>query len=329
MKKNSDIEKMTDQEWADAAAWLSGEETSNEESARLLISEDSDIMSRWSDLGRSDNREIDVDKAWLNLSKRIDSEPDVRPAGRTLVPSLFLRIAAMIVILIGLGWIAYEVSTPGKLVMATGMDEKNSEVLLSDGSKVYLNRGSKLTYSEEMGKNSRRVKLEGEAFFEIARDAARPFIIDAGTAKVKVLGTSFNVITDNGNNEVEVYVSTGSVLLSSNDGKRSLTLEPGFIGKLSEESSASMRNTDANYMSWRTDRLSYDGERLEVVFNDLKRCYNIDINTADTSINNYRLTTTFDFSHMPDDTIIKVICTTFNLNSVSENGSYNLYPVRK
>jgi ferric-dicitrate binding protein FerR (iron transport regulator) len=218
----------------------------------------------------------------------------------------------------------FEVAAPEKVTVTAAMDVKNIEVLLADGSKVYLNRDSRLIYPETFGRNSRKVTLKGEAYFDIAPDASHPFIIDAGNARVKVLGTSFNVITDNEDNEVEVFVTTGTVMLTSNDGSESLMIEPGYIGRVSGNNTSSAVNTNANYLSWNTDILTYDGERLGVVFADLKRTFNIDIVAGDPAINDYRLTSRFD--SQPHDTIIKVICTTFNLHSVVEGGTYSLLP---
>jgi transmembrane sensor len=229
-----------------------------------------------------------------------------------------------VVIVAGIGWLLFEVGTPGKVTVASAADEKNIELLLADGSKIYLNRDSKLTYPKEFGRNNRKVSLRGEAFFDIAPDASRPFIIDAGKASVRVLGTSFNVMTDNGHNEVEVYVSSGKVMLSSTDGSRSVTLEPEYVGKVSEAASSQTLNTNVNYLSWHTELLVYDGERLEVVFEDLKRTFNIEIRAGDPAINDFRLTSPFE--HQPQDTIIKLICTTFNLRSVREEDAYMLYP---
>ena len=324
MKKNNKIEKMTDQEWADAAAWLSGEETSNDEAALMLVNEDGDIMKKWNDLKNTDTDNIDVDKAWNKLNGRIEAETPVISITRQSFIKTFIRIAAMVIIVAGFGWLLFEVAAPEKVTVASSMDQKNIEVLLSDGSKVYLNRGSRLVYPESFGHNNRKVTLKGEAYFDISPDASRPFIIDAGNARVRVLGTSFNVITDNGNNEVEVLVTTGTVMLSSNDGSRNLTLEPGYIGKLSGNKASQAINTNVNYLSWKTDMLSYDGERLGVVFADLKRSFNIDIVATDPAINDYRLTSGFE--SQPHDTIIKVICTTFNLHSVKEGGTYSLLP---
>ncbi len=324
MKKNKKIEQFNDREWADAAAWLSGEKSSGDEAARLLISEDREIMKKWNDLKQTDNDFIDVDKAWERLNGRIEAEkPVVTMPGLSFFQT-FARIAATVVIVAGIGWLLFGVGAPGKVTVASADDEKNIELLLADGSKIYLNRDSKLSYPKEFGRNNRKVTLRGEAFFDIAPDASRPFIIDAGKASVRVLGTSFNVMTDNGNNQVEVYVSSGKVLLSSTDGSRSVTLEPEYVGKVSEAGSSQALNTNVNYLSWHTGLLVYDGERLEVVFEDLKRTFNIDIRAGDPAINDFRLTSPFE--HQPQDTIIKLICTTFNLRSVREEGAYMLYP---
>jgi len=324
MKKNKHTDQLNDREWAEAAAWLSGEESSGDEAARLLISEEGEIMKKWNDLKYTDDSIIDVDKAWEKLNGRIEAETPVITMRRASFLLTFARIAATVIIIAGFGWLLFEVATPEKVTVASSVDEKNIELLLADGSKIYLNRDSELTYPKEFGRNSRKVSLKGEAFFDIAPDASRPFIIDAGKASVTVLGTSFSVMTDNGNNEVEVFVESGKVMLTSSDGSHSMTLEPDYVGKVSSGGSSQAVNTNANYLSWHTDLLVFDGEPLEVVFKDLKRTFNIDIRAGDPAINGYRLTSPFE--HQPHDTIIKLICTTFNLRSVRDEGAYTLYP---
>jgi len=323
MKKNDKTGRLTGQEWEEAAAWLSGEETGNEKSARLLLDEEEGLMQKWNDIKMAEPKEnIDVDKAWNRINRRIESAENVEKIRRiSFMPSL-LKIAAMVIVVFGLGWLLFEYATPEKVTVASAADQRNIGVKLPDGSSVYLNHNSYLTYPETFGRNNRKVRLEGEAFFDIAPNPAKPFTIDAGNARVKVLGTSFNVITDNGNDEVEVYVSTGTVMLSTNDGSRSLTLEPGYIGKLSGSKSDSGLNTNENYLSWTTGILNFDGERLEVVFMDLKRSFNINIIASDPSINDFRLTSLFE--NQPHDTIVQVICTTFNLHSVKEGETYTL-----
>jgi transmembrane sensor len=325
MKRNKQTKKqMTDQEWATAAAWLSGEGGSGEEAAHILISEEGDIMKKWNDLKQADKEDIDVDNAWEKLNRRIEAESPAITLHRPSFMQTFVRIAAMVVFVAGLGWLFFEVAAPKQITVASAADQKNVEVMLPDGSMVYLNRNSTLTYPKHFNNSNRKVSLEGEAFFDIARDESHPFILDAGQATVRVLGTSFNVITDNGNDEVEVFVSSGSVMVTSADGSRSETLEPDYVGRISDREASQARNTNVNYMSWHTNMLVFDGERLENVFTDLKRTFDIDIIAADPAINDYRLTSPFE--DQPHDTIIKVICTTFNLHSAKEEGIYRLYP---
>ncbi len=326
MKKINETDKWNDRDWAGAAAWLSGEENSDGENARALVSEEADIMKKWNDLKFSGTDPVDVDKAWEKLNSRIEAaeKPVLTMTGRrTPFLTTFARIAAMVLIVAGAGWLLFEVAAPQKITVTAASDQKNIEVLLADGSTVFLNRNSSLTYPKNFRSGSRKVSLRGEAFFDIARNEEHPFIIDAGKARIKVLGTSFNVITENASNEVEVYVASGKVLVTSEDGSSSLTLEPEFVGKVSGSNAVRTRNTNVNYLAWHTGMLTYDGERLEVVFEDLKRTYNIEIKVADPAINDFRLTSPFE--RQPQDTIVKLICTTFNLRSVREGDTYILF----
>ena len=154
------------------------------------------------------------------------------------------------------------------------------------------------------------------------RDTSKPFIIDAGKAKVKVLGTSFDVISSNSNDEVEVFVKTGKVLVSDASGKRNMVLEPGYIGTIDSGNSTKTLNEDKNYLSWNTDLLVYDGQKLGVVFSDLKKVHNINVIADDPEILNETIAITFD--NLPQDTIIRLICTTFNLNYRKDGQYYHL-----
>ena len=122
------------------------------------------------------------------------------------------------------------VSQAGKPLLQTSENQKNLQVTLPDGSNIYLNRNTILSYQKNFGRDDRNVTLSGEAFFDIAPDTEKPFIVDAGKASVKVVGTSFNVITNNHDSAVEVFVKTGKVMLSGDTGNRNLEIEPGIYG---------------------------------------------------------------------------------------------------
>jgi ferric-dicitrate binding protein FerR (iron transport regulator) len=209
-----------------------------------------------------------------------------------------------------------------KTVVATTDNQKNLQVTLPDGSNIFLNRNTRLSYRENFGRHGRNVILSGEAFFEIARDENNPFIVDAGNASVKVLGTSFNIISNNQDSAVEVFVKTGQVMVSGNENNNNLILDPGYIGTMFQKRSEKSVNNDPNYMSWNTGLLVYDGQTLDVVFRDLKRVYNMDIVADDPDIITNTWTSPID--NQPQETIIRLICVSFNLSYTKDGSVYHL-----
>ncbi len=331
MTEMKNIEEYTDREWEELASLLSDEKGEHPDLLKRFMSEDThDTVLKWKELkNMSDERKINVDKAWTSLYSRINEtgiEAEMSHKRIRFISSSFLKIAAAALILISLGVAAVYLSNPDlfsrKISIATNFDQKNIEISLPDGSRIFLNRNSELSYRSNFGKSSRKVTLSGEAFFEIAADKSKPFVINAGEAKVKVVGTSFNVITKNSESAVEVYVKTGEVLLSDNSGSRSLAIDPGYIGVMDSKLSEKTLNKNPNYLSWNTGLLVYNGQKLDVVFRDLKRVYNMDIEVSDPGILENRWTS--PISNQPQDTIIRLICASFNLSYTKDGNVYHL-----
>lgn len=268
---------------------------------------------------------VNVDKAWEHLLNRLEKDKLIKSKKEGFFkPSYLLRIAAAVIVLATLTFTGkYIISNHYlKSVVATSSFEKNRVIELSDGSFITLNRDSEVRFPDKFNSRRRKVKLTGEAFFEISPDFDRPFIIDAGNGKVTVLGTSFNVITANSNNEMEVLVASGRVLVVSEDGVRSLTLEPGELGVINNNTSSSIVNTDINYLAWNTEILTFEGTRLEDVFSDLQRVHNISVEVNNNDILNRQLTSVFD--NESAETIIRTICLSFNLRFEKKDGIYYL-----
>jgi len=328
MKKT---EKYTDREWEELAFLLSEDEGEKTDLLNRFMDEDTlNTVKQWKELkNMSSEKEINVDKAWNNVNSRLNEEghkTNNSPGGTSIFRSTFIRVAAVALILLSLGLTALYLNNTGtfskKIILSTGNDQKNLEVALPDGSKIFLNRNSELSYHENFGKHNRDVSLKGEAFFEISADASKPFIIDAGNAKVKVVGTSFNVITKNSESAVEVYVKTGKVMLTDNAGSQSMLLDPGFVGTMDSKTSGKEFNQDPNYLSWHNGLLVYTRQKLDVVFKDLKRVYNMDIIADDPGILEYPWTSPIDNSSQ--DKIILLICTSFNLSYTKDGTVYHL-----
>lgn len=331
MNKMRNIEKFTDKELEELASILSEEKREQPDLLERFMAGDSKNSGKmWKDLKDMNNKEeIDVDRAWNNVHSRLTENGliDSRKSARIrFMSTTFLRIAATALILISLGTAAVYMNNSGylskKITVVAGNDQKNVVVSMPDGSKVYLNRNSVFSYKKNFGEHKRDVTLSGEAFFEIAPDITKPFVIDAGKASVKVVGTSFNVITNNCESAVEVFVKTGKVLVSDNSGLQSIQLDPGYVGTMNSKISAKTLNNNPNYLSWKTGYLDYTNEKLKVVFSDLQRVYNMDIVADDSLILDYPW-------HSPiinssEETIINMICISFNLSYTKDGNVYHL-----
>jgi ferric-dicitrate binding protein FerR (iron transport regulator) len=331
MKEMKKYKDLTDREWEELASLLSGENDGKEDLLNRFMAEDVSIMEKWKGLRSMDTEgKIDVDKAWNKVYSRMqENSTGTVPSGSgiRMRRTYFLRIAAVAIILIGLGALSLYIASSSllnrKITVASASNQINLRVDLPDGSKVFLNRDSKLTYRSHFKKDKREVNLAGEAFFEISPDASKPFIIDAGGANVKVVGTSFNVITRNASQSVEVFVKTGKVMLSDKSGGNSMILDPGYIGKIDSGKSEKTLNNDPNYLSWNTGRLVYNGEKLAVVFRDLKKVYNMDVVADDPSILEETWTVpTLDYQ--PQDRIIQLICLSFTLSYTKDGDVYHI-----
>lgn len=331
MKETNNTEKFTDREWEELAAHLSGERTGNGEILSRFAEEDEyNTINYWKDLREMDNeREIDVDRAWDKLYSRLrdnglmDGEPEVR---RRFLTPVFYRVAAVLLLLLGIGSALLYINNNDilirKMIVATTEDQKNLEVTLPDGSTVVLNRNTQISYPRNFSRGERNVTLTGEAFFYIVRDEASPFTVNAGKATVRVLGTTFNVRTSGQDSPVEVFVKTGQVLVTGNDKSSDLVLDPGFVGAVYSDRTEKSVNTDPNYMSWNTGLLVYNGQTLDVVFRDLKRVYNMDIVADDPEILSNTWTSPID--NQPQETIIRLICASFNLGYTKDGDIYHL-----
>lgn len=147
---------------------------------------------------------------------------------------------------------------------------QQTKVDLSDGTVVWLNSNSSLTFSNLDNKKIRRVRLSGEGYFDVAKDESRPFIVETDGFAVKVTGTKFNVNTYGANKTV--VLSEGSVSVSH--GTETYNLVPGeMYYQNSEEGRGIMKVDSANYTSWTGGYLEFKAVSLDSVLEDLQNFF--------------------------------------------------------
>lgn len=151
------------------------------------------------------------------------------------------------------------------------------QVVLADGSKVYLNSESEIRYPTFFAGGERRVFLKGEAFFEVASDTSRPFIVEVGEMDVRVLGTRFNVNAYAPERAIRTTLVSGKVRVSDREDKAAVILEPGQQAVWKKDG-LTTREVDALAVSAWVDGKFYfeEGMTLEEITEQLQRWYDID-----------------------------------------------------
>jgi len=150
---------------------------------------------------------------------------------------------------------------------------------LPDGTKVKLNAGSKLTFSKAFDANIRKVKLTGEAFFDVERDESKPFIIETEGVNVKVLGTSFNVKSYADDQDVWVGVKTGTVKVSSISGNQEVVLSKNDLASYSNKThllNKSVISEAAIIFGWVDKELAFNDFNIDQILVELSRWYDVE-----------------------------------------------------
>ncbi len=273
---------------------------------------------------------VNVDSAWDKLKSRIEAEghEQEEKKNKTISLNRILKYAAMIVLVAGLGFLFNKIYQDNwgyySIAEYTAENEVSNEIILPDGTKVYLNENSSLKFPDQFPGTSRKVKLNGEAFFDVAKNKEKPFIIDAQKAEIRVLGTSFNVRTNVDDDvDVEVYVETGKVeIFKKKLAPENIIVEPGNVGIVTKSEIKKQENTNLNIMAWKTKDIVFREDRLRNVFNTLSRVYHVNIYADNEGILNYRLTSSF--KNQDIESVIEVICVTFNLKVDYKNNEIRI-----
>jgi transmembrane sensor len=199
-----------------------------------------------------------------------------------------------------------------------------SNIILPDGSTVLLNAGSKLVYDFSYGKSIREVALEGEAYFKVAKNKGKPFVVQTAKASIKALGTEFNVKSYPEENKTETILVKGSISVRQKSNKKSIKHEPGDVilkpgqkmliggdrksrlrndsiekngtimqnrGKIEASQIIELANT-AIETSWKDDRWIIQGEKLDDLAVLLSRRFNVDIKLMDANLKEYKFSGT-------------------------------------
>lgn len=240
---------------------------------------------------------VNEEEAWTRFQQRVTDEETIETKRIPLIKRLGItRVAAAVLVLICCGWLINSFVLNGTTTLMA--DNEVITETLPDGSVVTINKGSSITFNKRLSGDTREVTLEGEAFFDVARNPDRPFIITAGEAQVKVLGTSFNVKSSK--EETEVIVETGLVAVSKEE--EMVELHPKEKATVLKSNPIPVKTDvqDGLYSYYRTKELVCNNTPLWRLAEVLNEAYNVDIEITDPKLKTIPITTTFKNQSLDD-----------------------------
>ncbi len=269
---------------------------------------------------------VDIEAAWQKVSFRLRDRSDDTTLPTTHKQggpqqaksvSLFrmaMGVAASIALLLTLAWLVSFFLVPdwGKQVVKAGKEP--IELVLPDGSKVMLNRNSKLVYEPEFSGTKRFMTLEGEAFFKVVRDEQRPFVIETGKVQTKVLGTSFNLRYYPEEQQTELIVISGKVAFTETEQSREAIVWAGQSAQvnLATGQLETFITANKNALAWQTGRLHFEARPLAEVLQQLERYYALELVLQNTEAGACRFTGTFNKA--PLEEVLQVLKATLQLD---------------
>lgn len=246
------------------------------------------VSQLWEATGQYKNSyNADVANSFASFKGRMQEDSSAAKVVSMSRRRTVLRIAAAIIVMVAAGFLLNDFFLSSQSFDQIVYSEDGiKEINLADGSQVWLNKNSSLKFSSQFEGEERVVILEGEAFFDIARDEAQPFIVQAPNCKIKVLGTSFNVRAFENEDFEEVNVTSGRVEVSREglaDKELLLKHDQLRLNLANNETSITRKNA-LNANVWKTNELILKDNSLAEVFEMMERVFKIEIKTSNEEI---------------------------------------------
>jgi transmembrane sensor len=279
------------------------DEASSEEIERLLalIRNDRSMQDIFEDQLRKSDPEIDVNvqqKIFSNIRQNISSKNEPHFIQKNWKKVLQWAAILILPIVSALSVYYFMQTQQGNnhpTVIIAGYGEK-AEVVLPDGSRVWINSGSKITYNDEFNRKQRPVYLEGEAYFEVTKDKERPFIVKTESMFVEALGTSFNIRSYSEDQQAFAVLIEGKIKVSASGQEQILSENQRAIFNKSTQTLTTDMVRSGDFVQWKSGNLYFDNQSFEDIARTLSRIFNVDIQFASDKLRSIRFSGTLGMS---------------------------------
>jgi len=242
--------------------------------------------------GRKDTK-LNLDDEYRNLKEKVSGK---KRSGIRSLTRIWIGRAAMVAVLLSVGWLAHQFLSPGKQPVDFTQKFASSigsisQMTLPDGTQIWLNSGSKVVYHETS--KERNIQLVGEACFDVAHDEEHPFSVQTENMVVRDLGTRFNVRAYPDDEVTETTLIEGSAeILSGNNMRRICELKPGELAVYDKaKKRMSIQEIDpSTIVAWMDGKFVFRNEKLADICDELEKWYGVRFRFADDVIKDYRYT---------------------------------------
>ncbi|MDE3184180.1 MAG: FecR domain-containing protein [Bacteroidota bacterium] len=231
----------------------------------------------WNDSAKAALHSFNTENAWQKVSTQI-SAADKGKVVRMFPWKKAIAIAASILIILGFFYFYNTTSkTEWKEIVAR---VSNKTIQLPDGTVITLRKGSSLSTPDNYGKDSRKVQLKGEAYFQVHHDEKKPFYLTTDKSLIRDIGTAF--LVESNDSIEQVMVTEGKISFSGKaDKAKELIVKAGEAAILKEQKPELKIIESKNILSWKTNVLVFDNTDLQQVAEDLKDYYNVDVTLSE------------------------------------------------
>lgn len=232
-------------------------------------------------LGKSNGfaDENEIEKAEKQLFKRLDQEKVKQHKTRRIYG--WMRYAAMFVgifLVSGLSYYFYQNQSKEQILVAVVARDQVKELMLPDGTKVWLNKNTTLKYPSEFSEEGRNVYMEGEAYFEVKRNPEKPFVVRSEAMQVRVLGTVFNFKSDKLSRSAVATLIEGEIEVKGNHEEGMIVLSPGQKAELNAVTRRLIvKQVDTGIENWHNNQFVFEQADIFAIARTLESSYGVKI----------------------------------------------------
>lgn len=296
----------------------------------LWIASNSELQE-WLEMQLRESENVMDEAQQIRILENIHRKIDKQNQKKFAFPSWLKNAAAIALVLITTGSIFYAIrsnkSEPTYYSSVEAMRGQKSNITLPDGTKVILNSESTLKYNTDFYQKSREIALDGEAFFEVAKNTNLPFVVEVGNLSIKAVGTAFNVRAYSNENIVSTTLTEGKVSVKTPYETMDLIPNERMEFSRDEKKLEKIQLENAKLsLGWLNDQLSFENTTLAVVASNLSRIYNVEIELSSESIKQQRFTGIISNNSL--QSVLRILSLTSPIRYTIKDNKVILYEVK-